>query len=95
MRQRTVGLGQTHKATDLRLRVKIVVLAFILLSSGCSKQAGHLLRSKGARALMPAPPPPFLLVSLRPQLPQPSPHTLLTNPHQAHVQRKVPQPPAR
>lgn len=95
MRQRTVGLGQTHKATDPRLWIRTVVPAFILLSSGCNKQDRHLPQSKGPRALMPAPPPPFLPVSLRPQLLQPSPHTLLTNPLQAHVQCKVPKPPAR
>lgn len=39
--------GKTHKATDPRLRVQIVVLASTLLSSGCSEQDGHLLQSKG------------------------------------------------
>ena len=34
MKQRTVRLGQTHEATDPKLRVQIVVPAFVLPSSG-------------------------------------------------------------
>lgn len=39
--------GKTHKATDPRLQIQIVVLASTLPSSGCSVQDGHLLQSKG------------------------------------------------